>query len=197
MTRYRLDFVDQGEQRTFFNTLYQGLDGSCQGRMQASVMAQIGDFVSAYGPGRGPIIRYVGRSTWLVALISTNQTSPEQRLVERVYVFSNPSSPDIARTVTATLHDLVEDMKYIDGMERVQQRRKLHHLCAVIDPHLESMFGCVADRKAQEIILRRIEERSDMAATDVTVSAGSTLLGLSRLLGIFRSRRNAKSVNDQ
>lgn len=196
MEHFRLEFVRPEDQHTFFEAIHQGLDRSAQDRTQARVLAQIGDFVSAYGTGRVPVIRYIGLSSWLVSLVSTTHEDPPLRLVERAYVFRNPASLDIARTVTATLHDLVEDLKRLKGDEQVQQRRKLHHLCAVIDPHLEAMFGCCADRKAQEVILRRIEQRSELAANDATVSAGSTLLGLSRLLGIFRSRRNVQGVNE-
>ena len=197
MQQFSLEFNRPEDQRNFYSALLEGLEPSSQWRTLARVSAQIGDFVTAYGAGRVPLIRYVGLSTWLVALIATTEANPERRQVERTFVFRNPSSPDIARTVTATLHDLVEDMKHLQGEELGQQRRKLHHISAVLDPHLESVFGCVADRKAQEIILRRIEQRSDLAANDATVSAASTLLGLSKLLGIFRSYRNAKSVIEQ
>jgi hypothetical protein len=128
--------------------------------------------------------------------VATNNENPGVRCVERVYVFENPISPDIARTVTATLLDLVEDIKRLDGEERVCQRRKLLHLCAVLDPNLNAMFGCSADRKVQEAILRRVEERAELAAHDMTVSADSTLAGLTRLLRFFRSRRSVATVKE-
>jgi hypothetical protein len=196
MTPYELVFVEENGQRVFFEALFKGVDQRAQARTHARAMAQIGDFVNAFGAGRVPVISYTGASSWLVSLVATNNENPGVRYVERVYVFENPASPDIARTVTATLLDLVEDIKRLDGEEQVCQRRKLHHLCAVLDPNLNAMFGCAADRKVQETILRRVEERAELAAHDVTVSADSTLAGLTRLLRFFRSRRSVPSVNE-
>lgn len=197
MARYSLDFANPEEQREFYAALLQGLDRGSQERQQAGVMAQIGDFVAAYGPGRFPYIKYVGGSTFVVALISTRAASPEKRTVERIFVFRDPSSLDIARTVTARIQEIIDDIKCSDHNVRVQLRRKLHHICDVLDPHLEALFGCVAETRAQEVILRRVEDWSDKASADPTVSSASSLLGLSRLLGIFHSTRTVKSANHQ
>lgn len=196
MAPFKLVFVEDDGQRVFFEALFKGVNPHARARTHARAMAQIGDFVNAFGPGRVPVISYTGSCSWLVPLVASDSENPGVRSVERVYVFEKPVSPDIARTVTATLLDLVEDIKRLDGEEQVCQRRKLHHLCAVLDPNLDAMFGCSADRKLQEAILRGVEERAELAAHDMTVSANSTLAGLRRRLRFFRSRRSVASVNE-